>query len=169
MQFLVRVHKVSRWLSDRRLTWLSYLIDTVIRIVYAARIPAAAEIHSTVHFSHNALAVVVTKESRIGPRSIIGTHVMLGSRWPLKGAPHIEEDVIVHTGARVIGPVRIGRGSVIGANAVVLEDIPPFSLAVGVPAIIKKSGIQSCQYRPDSQAAEVALCNGLSAAESKSR
>ena len=53
-------------------------------------------------------------------------------------------------------PVRIGKGSVIGANAVVLTDIPPFSLAVGVPAVIKKSAINVDDYRNDVQAASAA-------------
>jgi len=158
MQFLIRLHKGSRWLLDRRWKRLSRLADTAIRVVYAARIPAEADIHPTAHFSHNALAVVVTKQARVGAGCIIGTHVLLGSRWGVHGAPVIEEDVIVHAGAKVVGPIRIGRGSVIGANAVVLEDVPPFSLAAGIPAVIKKSGIRSDQYRPEAadQAAEAA-------------
>jgi serine O-acetyltransferase len=156
MQLLVRIHKASRWLLDRRLTRLSQLLDTVIRLVYAARIPATADIDPTAHFSHNALAVVITKRAHISAGCMIGTHVLLGSRWPLRDGPHLEENVIVHAGARVIGPVRIGRGSVVGANAVVLTDIPPQSLAVGVPAVVKKTGIENGDYKPGPQAAETA-------------
>jgi serine O-acetyltransferase len=148
MQTLIRIHKLSRRLFDRRWFGLSRSIDRVIRLVYAARIPAEADIHPTVHFSHNALAVVVTKKAFIGPHCHIGMHVLLGSRWPLDGGPRLEEKVIVHAGAKIIGPVTIGRGSVIGANAVVLEDIPPYSLAVGVPAVVKKTGIRVEEYLP---------------------
>ena len=157
MQFLIRIHRTSRWLLDRRFRRLSHVFDTVIRLVYAARIPAVAEIDPTVHFSHNALAVVITKGAHISAGCMIGTHVVLGGRWPLWGGPYLEENVIVHAGARIIGPVRIGRGSVIGANAVVLTDIPPQSLAVGVPAVVKKTGIENSDYyKPDLQAAETA-------------
>ena len=62
------------------------------------------------------------------------------------GAPILEEGVIVHAGAKIIGKITIGKGSVIGANAVVLTDIPPRSLVVGVPGVIKKSGIDSMDY-----------------------
>jgi serine O-acetyltransferase len=156
MQFLVRMHKGSRWLYGRRLKMLSRIVDGVIRVLFAARIPAQASIHSTVHFSHSALAVVVTRDAQIGPRCQIGMQVLLGSRWPVDGAPILEEDVVVHAGAKVIGPVRIGRGSVIGANAVVLTDIPPYSLAVGVPAVIKKTAINIDDYRDEELTADVA-------------
>ncbi len=156
MQFLLRLHKTSRWLLTKRLKICSRAVDGLIRILFAARIPAEALIDPSVHFSHNALAVVVTKEARIGPRCLIGMHVLLGSRWPIEGGPILEEDVVVHAGAKIIGPVRIGRGSVIGANAVVLSDIPPHSLAVGVPASIKKSGIEIDEYRSSTQAADAA-------------
>lgn len=156
MQFLVRMHKSSWWLYRHRLKTLSRVVDGVIRLLFAARIPARAVIDPTVHFSHNALAVVVTHDARIGARCVIGMHVLLGSRWPLAGGPILEEDVVVHAGAKIIGPIRIGKGSVIGANAVVLTDIPPFSLAVGVPAVIKKSAINVDDYRNDVQAASAA-------------
>ena len=154
MQALIRIHRFSRWLLNRRMKILSRIVDGTIRVLFAARIPAEARIDATAHFSHNALAVVVTKEAEIGPRCLIGMHVLLGSRWPLKGGPILEEDVVVHAGAKLIGPIRIGRGSVIGANAVVLGDVPPFSLAVGVPARVKKSGIEIDAYRSGHQAAD---------------
>jgi serine O-acetyltransferase len=156
MQFLVRLHRISRWLLDRRFKRLSSCIDRIVRVVYATRLPACANIDPSVHFSHNGLAVVVTKRAHIGANCLIGTHVLLGSRWPLLDGPHLEDNVIVHAGAKIIGPVRIGQGSVIGANAVVLHDIPPRSLAVGVPAVIKKSGIVKEEYQPDLQAADTA-------------
>lgn len=146
-QFIVRLHRFSRALLDRGWRRLSRIVELAIRQVFAARIPAEADIDPTVHFSHNALAVVVTKKARIGPRCQIGMHVMLGSRWPQPGGPRLEADVVVHAGAKIIGPITIGQGSVIGANAVVLADVPPRSLAVGVPAVIKKTGIQIEDYR----------------------
>lgn len=147
MQGIVRLHKLSRRLLDFRLRYASRLIEHLIRFIYAARIPAEADIDPSVHFSHNALAVVVTKKASIGPRCQIGMHVLLGSSWPLEGGPRLEEDVIINCGAKVIGPVTIGRGSVIGVNAVVLKDVPPCSLVVGVPGVIKKTGIRIEDYR----------------------
>jgi serine O-acetyltransferase len=147
MQGIVRLHKLSRRLLDLRFRRLSRVVEYLIRLVYAARIPAEADVDPSVHFSHNALAVVVTKKARIGPRCQIGMHVLLGSSWPLEGGPRLDQDVVVMCGARVIGPITIGRGSVIGANAVVLKDVPPHSLVVGVPGVVKKTGIRIEDYR----------------------
>jgi len=57
--------------------------------------------------------------------------------------PVIEDDVIIGAGAKVLGGVRIGRGARIGANAVVLIDVPPGAVAVGVPAQIVNSSVAS--------------------------
>ena len=147
MQLVIRLHKISNALHRRGLRLPSRLVDALIRLGFAARIPGSAEIDPTAHFSHSALAVVVTQESRIGPGVMIGTHVVLGSNWPQPGGPVIEEGAIIHAGAKVLGPVRIGAGSIVAANAVVLEDVPPRCLAAGVPAVIKRRDIDASAYR----------------------
>lgn len=48
--------------------------------------------------------------------------------------PIVEDDVVVTAGARVLGPIRLGRGCVVGANAVVIDDVPPGAIVGGVPA-----------------------------------
>ena len=53
--------------------------------------------------------------------------------------PTVEDNVVIYAGAKIIGPVTIGRNSIIGANAVVLESIPPNSVAVGNPAKVVKT------------------------------
>jgi serine acetyltransferase len=58
--------------------------------------------------------------------------------------------------AKIICPVRNGRGSATGASGVFLTPIPPWSLAVGVPAVVKKTAINIRDYRSEDQAAEAA-------------
>ena len=63
-----------------------------------------------------------------------------GSEWVGSSRPDRhptlarESNVMVGAGAKILGPLRIGRSSIIGANAVVLQDVPPFSIMAGAPA-----------------------------------
>lgn len=69
----------------------------------------------------------------------IGNHVNISPGSHLAGNVTIEDDVFVGTGATFIPKVRIGRGSIVAAGAVVTKDVPPFSMVAGVPAKVKKT------------------------------
>lgn len=126
---------------------VSRAIELLIRLVWSAHIPPGARIAASAQFGHNGLAVIVHPLCEIGEHCLIGPQVVLGGKAPIIGAPIIEDSVIIHAGAKVFGRIRIGRGSVVGANAVVMDDVPPRSLVVGVPALVKKSDIDIAQYR----------------------
>ena len=146
MQWILRLHRLSSGLQRARLGVLSRAIDGISRLVFAASLPGRARIGERVFFHHSGLGVVVNKLSVIEDDCEIGVHVVLGGRAPDIGAPYLERGVIVHAGARIIGPVRIGAGAVIGANAVVLDDVPSGALAVGVPAVVKRLEIDRGAY-----------------------
>jgi serine O-acetyltransferase len=78
--------------------------------------------------------VVVDGIVEIGRGAVLGPFVTVGLRGGDYVGPTIGADVNVGTGAKVIGPVRIGAGAVIGANAVVVDDVPEGSTVVGAPA-----------------------------------
>lgn len=78
--------------------------------------------------------VVIDGLAEIGTGVTIGPFVTIGLRSGDLRGPTIEPNVAIGTGAKVIGPVRIGAGARIGANAVVVEDVPTGATAVGVPA-----------------------------------
>jgi serine O-acetyltransferase len=78
--------------------------------------------------------VVVDGLTEIGPGAIIGPFVTIGLREGEVQGPVLEADVRVGTGAKVLGPVRVGAAASIGANAVVVDDVPAAATAVGAPA-----------------------------------
>ena len=87
--------------------------------------------------------IVVGAGSRVGQRVTIYNGVTLGARIlladdsekdTLARYPVIDDDVTIFTGAKILGPIRIGPKSVVGANAVVLDSFPENSVLVGVPA-----------------------------------
>jgi serine O-acetyltransferase len=86
-------------------------------------------------FLQHGFSTIVTAES-IGANCWINQQVTIGFNDRLE-LPILEDDVEVYAGAKIIGGVRIGRGARIGANAVVVKDVPPGAVAVGVPAVSK--------------------------------
>jgi serine O-acetyltransferase len=85
-----------------------------------------------VYFVHP-LGVVIGGNARIGDRVRFYGSNTVGTAKD-NGYPIIEDDVWIGAGARILGPITIGARSRIGANAVVLKDVPPDSVAVGIPA-----------------------------------
>jgi serine O-acetyltransferase len=80
--------------------------------------------------------IVIHPASQIGVNCTIYQQVTLGGRDDNHGAPVIGANVLIGTGAKILGSVTVGDGARIGANAVVLADVPPRATAVGVPAKI---------------------------------
>jgi serine O-acetyltransferase len=82
--------------------------------------------------------IIVSGDAVIGDDVVIRQGVTIGlRRTGRRGAPVIGNRVDIGAGAKLLGPIRIGDDAVIGANAVVLSDVPANALAVGVPAVIK--------------------------------
>ncbi len=86
--------------------------------------------------------IIISGDAVIGDDVIIRNGVTIGlKRTGMAGAPVIGNRVDIGVGAKLLGPIRIGDDAVIGANAVVLQDVPSNSLAVGVPAQIKSRSL----------------------------
>jgi serine O-acetyltransferase len=88
-----------------------------------------------VFFMHT-VGIVLGGDSQIGDRVMFLGGNTLGA-IDRRGYPRIGNDVVIGAGARILGPVVIGDGASIGANAVVLCDVPPGATAVGVPAVVR--------------------------------
>lgn len=80
--------------------------------------------------------VVIHQRSHIGPNCLIFQQVSLGTRGGAD-VPYLEGHVDVGAGAKILGNVRIGQHALVGANAVVLSNVPAYSFAVGIPAVVK--------------------------------
>lgn len=118
------MHRFYLW----HIPLLPRIIMLIIRVVYGAFIPYQVRIGPGVNFSH-CMGIVIAPGARLGSRVKIRQQVTIGS-----GHAVIGDDVEFGAGAKVIGSVRIGNRAKIGANAVVIHDIPDDATAVGVPA-----------------------------------
>jgi serine O-acetyltransferase len=109
--------------------------------LYGIEIGRDVELGEGVVFVHT-LGTVIGGDARIGDRVRVMGNVTIGTAKD-NGYPRIEADVNIGAGARILGPVHVGEGAVIGANAVVLTDVPPGAVAVGVPATVQARGPKS--------------------------
>jgi serine acetyltransferase len=113
--------------------------------LYGIEIGKDVQLGEGVVFVHT-LGTVVGGDARIGDRVRIMGNVTIGTAKD-NGYPRIGNDVTIGAGARILGPVVVGDGAVIGANAVVLTDVPAGALAVGVPATVQLRGAKPAESR----------------------
>jgi serine O-acetyltransferase len=91
-------------------------------------------------FIQHGFSTIVSAE-KIERNCWIGHQVTIGHRNSRTDCPTLEEDVVVCAGAVILGKIRVGKGSIIGANAVVIKDVPAHCTVVGVPGyIVKRNG-----------------------------
>jgi serine acetyltransferase len=124
-----------------------------VRNLYGIELPYSAKIGRRVVFEHQH-GIVVHGQTVIGDDCIIRQGVTLGIRSMdrLTEAPVLGRGVNVGAGAKIIGPVQVGDGASIGANAVVLKDVPAGALAIGVPAkLVPRSTSQRVEARPQKE------------------
>ena len=131
---MLRIFRISHWAYVRGIPFLPRLLYAVNRILFAVVLPPSVEVGQDVLFGYSGLGIVIHARCKIGSRVQIGTNVTIGGRSGHKAVPTIEDDVVVGSGAKILGPITIGRGARIGANAVVLNDVPAGVTVVGIPA-----------------------------------
>src|SRR5689334_22594623 len=131
---MLKIHALAHWLWKMRIPLLPRLLALFNRVVFAVQLPAETVVGRDVQLSYSGLGTVIHARAVIGDRVVIGPGVVVGGRSGLYEVPVIEDDVQLGVGAKVLGPIRVGRGAIVGANAVVLHDVPPGAVMVGVPA-----------------------------------
>lgn len=136
-------HRITHKLYKKNKLFLARVLSQRARKVTGIEIHPGATIGEDLFIDHG-MGIVIGETTEIGNNVTIFHGVTLGGIGGEKGEkrhPTIEDDVLIGAGAKILGPITIGKGARIGANAVVLEDVPPYTTAVGVPAriVIKKS------------------------------
>lgn len=121
---------------------ISRLLELMNHLICACSVSIDAEIGDGTIFYHRGICCVVHPKAVIGKNCKIFQSVTIGSKWSkancLGEAPRIGDNVMIGAGAVILGTISIGDNSIIGANAVVTHSVPANSLALGVPATIKK-------------------------------
>ena len=127
-----RIRSLARTL---RIPGVNHMLRVVQTAYHGIEIGNAVTLGRGVYFVHP-LGIVIGGDAVVGDRVRFYGNNTVGTAKD-NGYPVIEDDVSVGAGARILGPIRVGARSIIGANAVVVTDVPPDSLAIGVPARIR--------------------------------
>jgi serine O-acetyltransferase len=123
------IWKVAHSLYLWHVPFLPFALQQFMRVFLCCRLPYKTQLGKNVHFANNGLAIVVHPNCVIGDNVMIHTHVTLS-------ASRVGNNVQIFVGARIVNMVTLGNYVKVGANAVVLCDVPDNCTAVGVPARI---------------------------------
>lgn len=136
------LHRPANWLHCRHMKLLGRILSQLVRFLTGVEIHPGATIGRRCFIDHG-MAVVVGETAEVGDDVTIYQGVTLGGTGKDTGKRHptIGNNVVISSGAKVLGPFKVGDNSKIGAGSVVLEEVPPNCTVVGIPGkIIKRGG-----------------------------
>jgi serine O-acetyltransferase len=129
---LLALWRIRERARELHIPGVNHLLRRAMSAVYGLEVGNAVTLGYGVDFVHP-VGVVIGGDAKVGNRvKFMGGNTVGTAKE--NGHPVIEDDVIVGAGARILGPVHIGARAVIGANAVVVEDVPADTIVVGIPA-----------------------------------
>ncbi len=140
----VRAYRRAHWFYERGWFTIARMISQHARNRTGIEIHPGAKIGRRLFIDHG-MGVIIGETTEIGDNCLLYQGVTLGGTGKDKGKRHptLGNNVIVGSGAKVLGPFRVGDNAKIAANAVVLEEIPPNCTAVGVPArVVRRNGVK---------------------------
>lgn len=134
-------YRIAHWFWKHNLRFIARFISAVGMFFTMVDIHPGATIGRRVFIDH-AVGVVIGETAVIGDDVLIYQQVTLGGVSTTKGKRHptVGNNVVIGAGAKVLGNITIGDNSKIGANSVVIKDVPENSTAVGIPARILERG-----------------------------
>ena len=134
-------YRLSHWLWTRHLKLMGRLTSQIVRALTGIEIHPGASIGARFFIDHG-MGVVIGETSELGSDVTMYHGVTLGGTSLSKGKRHptIGDRVVIGAGSKILGAITVGDDSRIGANAVVVHDVPPNSVVVGVPGqVVKRS------------------------------
>ncbi len=133
-------HRIAHWLYRHKCRLPARILSNLNRFVTGIEIHPAAKIGKGLFIDHG-MGVVIGETTEIGDNVTIYQGATLGGTGKETGKRHptIGNNVVISTGAKVLGPFRVGDNSKIGAGSVVLSEVPPNCTVVGIPGrVVKK-------------------------------
>ncbi|RSK25525.1 serine O-acetyltransferase [Bacillus sp. HMF5848] len=137
-------HRMAHWFYKHKLFFVARLISQVSRFFTGIEIHPGAQIGRRFFIDHG-MGIVIGETCEIGDNVTIYQGVTLGGTGKEKGKRHptIKDNVLIASGAKVLGSITVGANSKIGAGSVVLKDVPENSTVVGIPGqVVIQNGVK---------------------------
>ena len=147
-------HKVANFFATAKFDLVARIISQFSRFLTGIEIHPKAKIGKNLFIDHG-MGVVIGETSEIGDNVTIYHMVTLGGISPsinsdsqrqIKRHPTLMNNVVIGSGAQILGPVIVGENAKVGANAVVTKDVPNNAVMIGIPA--KNVGTSSGEFKP---------------------
>ena len=131
-------HKIAHFLYRKKMYFLARIISQISRHITGIEIHPGAKIGKRLFIDHG-MGVVIGETATIGDNCTIYHNVTVGGTGKDKNKRHpdIGNNVMIGTGAKILGPIQIGDDAKIGANSVVLKNVPNGATVVGIPGTEK--------------------------------
>lgn len=128
-------HRLAHPLYKMKIPFLPRMISEFSRFITGIEIHPGAHLGHDIVFDHG-MGIVIGETAIVGNHVLIYHGVTLGATKMFKGKRHptVEDDVIIGAGSKVLGDIVVGKNAVIGANSVVLSNVPSNSTVAGIPA-----------------------------------
>ena len=138
---LIHWYRLSHWLWKHHIPILPKLLWKVQYLLFNCSVPGSCTLMKGVKFAYGGIGVVIHARALIGQNCMIGQGVTIGGKSGWYEVPIIGNNVEINAGARILGPIRVGNNVIIGANAVVVKDVPDNCIVAGIPARIIKDNM----------------------------
>jgi len=144
-------YRIAHWFWTRELFFLGRFTSHIGRFLTGIEIHPGAKIGRKFFIDHG-MGVVIGETAEIGDNVTIYHGVTLGGvTWDkVKRHPTLEDNVVIGSGAKILGPFTVGKGAKIGSNSVVVKEVPPNATVVGIPgrAVLQQEE-KPVEARPD--------------------
>lgn len=146
MQALLKIQRLGYFFHKKKIPVLPKLVYYLNFFLFNSSVPSETQIGKGSKFAYGGIGLVIHNRSVIGRNCTIGQGITIGGRSKEYQVPIIGDNVYLGAGCRILGPIKIGDNVIIAPNSVVIKDVPSNSMVAGIPAVVKKSGIDPSHY-----------------------
>jgi serine O-acetyltransferase len=130
----VRFYRVARWMHLRGVPLLPKVVERLAVLIFHCWLPRGADIGGGFAVGHWGFGIVIHPRAKIGGNVFIDQGVTIGGSGGRAGVPRIGDNVFIGAGAKVLGDIEVGPGSLIGPNAVLVKSVPARTIVATGPA-----------------------------------